>query len=92
MLKIINQEHYDKVVAEVKDKGLMTALQIQLDYLQSYGCAEDPEKCIVELGYDFAPLSFGIAFLFKQADGSYKFFMNGGLIFHECSQSWSVHT
>lgn len=93
MLKIINQEHYDKVVTLAKEKGLMAKLKTQLDYLAGYGCSdEDPEKCITEIGYDFAEMSFSVAFMFKQKDGSYKFFMNGGLIFHEYCQDWSVHT
>ena len=93
MLKIINKEHYNKVTAEARARGIYSKLKIQLEYLRNYGCSDEkPDNAVVELGYDFASMSFSVVFLFKQKDGGYKFFMNGGLVFHEHDQDWSVHT
>jgi len=44
------------------------------------------------LSYDFAPYSFYFNVQIRDADGAWKFAMNGGLIFHKSDETWSVHT
>ena len=94
MLKIVNQEHYNKVTAEATRLGLMPDLQEQLDYLAIYACHRLPDDVVVELGYDFAPLSFSLLWLRKNKSGEYVPWFNGGLIFHPgaagVDQSFSV--
>lgn len=107
-LKITNEEHYNKVLAEVKELDkkyegkfeLMKKLEEQFDYLRNYGGSDEWE---VHLGYDWAELSFSIAW-FRDS----KCLMHGGLIFHSGAgfndgsfsveigapkgPHWSVHT
>jgi hypothetical protein len=45
------------------------------------------------LSHDFAPHSFQFCVQTRDADGAWKFAMNGGLIFHDYEGGqWSVHT
>lgn len=90
MLKITNKEHYDKTWAEAESNGSLDDLIEQLEYLHVYGGIKDPEKYRVSLGYDWA--GFGVVWEMRNGDDEYKFFMNGGLIYHESDGRWSVHT
>jgi len=87
MLKIENQEHFDKVKAFAESTGRMTQLQSKLDYLDTYG---DNTQCV--LGYDFAPHSFSFLMMKRDKQGEYQPWFNGGLIFHSTADCWNVHT
>ncbi len=41
---------------------------------------------------DFAAFSFGFSVQVQDRDGSWRFAMNGGIIFHERDAEWGVHT
>ena len=108
MLNIVNNEHYDAVVAQAAQLGLMPELQAQLDYLAGYACHDAPDHTRCDLHYDFAPLSFAFTMHVLDDAGKYKRWFIGGLIFHPgatgtdrslsvelCPQRqphWSVHT
>lgn len=74
-------------------------LAAQLVYLAEYGTSlgegkTDPTRCRVKLWphrYNDAP-GFDIVWEFKNKHGGYDYFMNGGLVFFESDNSWSVHT
>ncbi len=82
MLKIDDQEHFDKVVVFAKSTNRMEQLQEKLDYLDTYADHEQKglTKCV--LGYDFAPYSFSFLMMKKDSNGEYQHYFNGGLIFH----------
>jgi hypothetical protein len=97
MIEIADQEYYDKVIAQVKERNLMEKLQEKLDYLASYangpGCLYDKlegkdTKCV--LCPDFAPMSFSFVMYFKLPMGDWEPWFQGGLIFHE-KGSLGVH-
>ncbi len=82
MLKIDNQEHFDKVKAFAKSTGRMEQLQQKLDYLGTYADHEKEglTKCV--LSSDWAPYSFSFLMMKKDTAGEYQPWFNGGLIFH----------
>jgi hypothetical protein len=91
MLKITNKEHHKKMMEEALKNGSYDELSKQLKYLHLYGGLEDPNKFVVELGYD--PSGYGIIWrIWSEAKKEHEFFMNGGLIYFERDNSWSVHT
>ena len=104
MLVIDNKEHFEKMVSESKENGSwsdekkeINSLKANLAYLDNYGCNveyDDPEfdrsKIKVHLGYDWT--GFSIYWTRRDKEGEYQMWMNGGLIYHETSNSWSVHT
>jgi hypothetical protein len=96
MLRIIDREHYDKVRSFAEQHGCLESFQNRVGYLTTYGChtddGTDMSRARVNLGWDFAPNSFGFAIEFRQEDGTYKHFMSGGMIFHEADKAWSIHT
>lgn len=93
MLQITNQTYFDEVAAEAAQLGIRDRLDAKLEYLKCYGwkhnadgnevsndgSADDSYR--VELGYDFARLSFGILWMQRGEDGEFSLAMNGGLIF-----------
>lgn len=81
MLNIANQEHYDKVKAFAESIGAMDELQKQLDYLGGYACHDSPTDTKCNLFSDFARGSFAFTMEKHVADGSYKYWFNGGLIY-----------
>lgn len=85
MLLIENQSHYDEVVAFAKANNLFDtdepgALKRRLDYLESYG--GESQTVRARLFKDFAPYSFGFVLEKKSADGEWKHWFTGGLLFH----------
>ena len=82
MLKIQNQEHYDRVIEFAEKAGRMEQLQERLDYLDTYAEHGDRGKTQCVLGYDWAPYSFNFTMLVRGDNGEYKHWFNGGLIFH----------
>ena len=92
MLKVINAEHYEKELVKARENGSIENLEERLEYLNQYsvGGHADPERTIVELGWDFA--GFSLLWKIRQEDGEYKPWINGGLIYHDSDNSWSVHT
>lgn len=76
-------KYYHAVRAEAESRGLLDKFKARMAYLEHYGCSkEKPDNAMVVLWKDFAPLSFSVLIKFKQADGTYKDFMDGALIFH----------
>jgi hypothetical protein len=83
MISVCCQDHFDRIVAEAQERGLMADLQAKLDYLGMYGCHEDKEYTRCKLYYDFAPLSFAFAMEKRDTpEAEYQYWFNGGLIFH----------
>jgi len=104
MIEISNVDYFSDVVVEATKRGLLHKLLRQLNYLNCYGTKRnaygedvsnnggEDDSMRVELGYDFAQMSFGIAWKKLDKDGKWQVWMVGGLIFHESSQDWSCHT
>jgi hypothetical protein len=92
MIEIVDQEYFDEVKQFAETTGRGEQLQKKLNYLDTYAENGDrgATRCI--LGKDFAPHSF--AFLIQKRDdsGEYKYWFNGGLIFHSDHNRWGVHT
>lgn len=96
MLVIGNEEHFKKVKKWAEENGHKEKFDKWMKWAREYGCRKsddsiDESLCRVTLYYDFAPNSFGFNIEFLK-DGGYRFFMNGGLIWHKGSQDWSAHT
>lgn len=107
MLDVRCDEHLALVKAEASKLGIRKNLEDNLRYLETYACQVEDDgppalcsyhptrleltraKCV--LMSDRSPLSFYFE-LFIRKDGEYRFWMNGGLIFHQDSKEWSVHT
>lgn len=96
-MKILCQEHYDKVVQYAKEIG-DTSLDNCLKRLEQW--ENNPNcPCEIELYRDFAPHSFG----FRECNPDGKTGIVGGLIYHgnpdrsysvllEPFHGWSIHT
>lgn len=96
-MKIMCQEHYDKVVQyakEIGDKSLNDCLEGLKKWEENPNC-----KCEIELYWDFAPHSF----FFKQRYENGNVGIEGGLLYHgkpdesfavimEPFHGWSIHT
>ena len=77
------KEYFAEVKQFARDNRLVEAFDRDILRLHLYGCSwEDPDRCRVVLGRDFAPYSFTMVIEMRQADGSYKMLFNGGVIFH----------
>jgi len=83
VLKIIDLNYYNRVVAFADKTGQREALNARLDYLRTYADPDEKGLCVVELSPDFAPASF---YLLWQKNG--KTWMNGGLIYHGDQTGW----
>lgn len=104
MIEVTNPDYFAGVLAEAAKRGLLHKLLQQLQYLNCYGnknnrfneeVSNDGRECDttrVELGYDFAEMSFSILWKRMSKSGEWEAWMNGGLIFHEASENWSCHT
>lgn len=73
-LQILDQEYFDEVLTVAAEKGSLSQLHEQLDFLENYG---GEGQSICKLGRDFAPYSF--SFAMYRRDG--RFWFNGGLIY-----------
>lgn len=83
------QKQIDKVCAFADSIGKRASFEdalTRIAYPQFFG--RESRTLVYE---DFAPQSFGFSVQVKVGD-SWKFAMNGGVIFHAASQEWSVHT
>lgn len=86
-------EYFAQVYKWAKEIGKREKFERWLDYLRTFGNSEEnPERHKCVLTKDFAPQSFLISFQRVEPDGSYREYMNGGLIYHDASGDWSVHT
>jgi hypothetical protein len=75
--------YYRSVRSKAQEMHLEQELNNQLLYLHLYGCDwDDPGQIRVSLAKDFAPMSFSVVWERRQSDGSYKYMLNGGLVFH----------
>ena len=80
MLEIKCPEFVEKALAVSEERGLN--LQEKLDYLAAFCDKDGDGETRCTLYSDSSPLSFGFSWEKRNADGSYKPWMNGGLIFH----------
>lgn len=118
MLCIQDQEYFDSVMEFARTVGMAEQLQEQLDYLANFACRDekgvcDPCRTRCKLFPDRPvgwhephPHNFYFVMERRQPDGSYKFWFDGGLIFHGLpghyeqggsvqlvpSPGWTVHT
>ena len=87
MLEVCCPERLEKARAFAKALGVEDNLQSRLDYLAAYACQDqdghiDPKLTKCCLGADFAPHSFYFKMHRLLPDGTYKFWFDGGLIYH----------
>ena len=76
------EAYLSEVRAQADKLGLREKLEKQLTFLGNYANHQGSCEHRTVLYKDFAPLSFGFNIETKQADGTWKFWFNGGLIFH----------
>ena len=79
------QAYVDEVKKFAEESGRASQLREKLNVLAQFGCprdGKDPEQCICTLSRDFAPHSFSWVVERRQKDGTYKYWINGGLILH----------
>ena len=87
MLEISCPERLEEARAFARALSVEDNLQSRLDYLAAYACQGqdgriDPKLTKCCLGADFAPHSFYFKMHRLQPDGTYKFWFDGGLIYH----------
>lgn len=74
-------------------KGIAADFENKWDYLQNMGTTFFGRPSRVRVTCDFAPHSFYFVIDTERKDKSgWDFAMNGGLIWHENSNEWSIHT
>ena len=90
MLMIRCNEHFHKVVSELQDNPeALKSLINKIAYLTYYG----EGKFYCELYSDFNPLDFSFSvYNLDKNDNKDAFRFNGGLIYHEHSNSYGIHT
>ncbi|HEY9664542.1 MAG TPA: hypothetical protein V6C65_39380, partial [Allocoleopsis sp.] len=89
-LEICCPEYFAQVVAQAKEMGLEEDLKEKLEYLRNYS---DRYWYRCRLYQDFAPMSFTWSGEFKETeDGEWKQMIYAGLIFHQSSQEWGIHS
>ena len=82
------EDYMREVKLAAKASGQLENLEERLAYLATYACnmddpeEGDPERTRCKLFKDFSPLSFVFHMEQRQANGEYKFWFNGGLIYH----------
>jgi len=84
---ILDRFGLEEAKALAKTLGVEDNLQPRLDYLAAYACQDqdghiDPKLTKCYLGADFAPHSFYFKMHRLLPDGTYKFWFDGGLIYH----------
>lgn len=86
MLKIESRKQMDDSQELAKKTGTFDQLLKMLLYLACWGS----EETVVHVGADI-PYSAGfISWYAERGDG--KVFYNGGLVFHESCNEWSIHS
>ena len=96
MLRIINKEEHEQIVKSLNEKG-ENRLNRQLAYLLTYA---DPGKSRDEMApirvflfADFKGMGYGVVWERLNPDTfTYDYWMNGGLVYFESDNTWSVHT
>ena len=91
-LDILCPEHYEAVLKEAADRGLLDKFNAIVDRMcvnfASHRCWY---RC--RLTKDYAPMSFGwIPQTRDEEHGEWRNMFVGGLIFHESLQDWGTHT
>ena len=82
MLSIENIQYFTQVKDFAKRKGLLNQLEEHLMHLDTYAEHGNRGKTRCSLFKDFAPYSFRFFVLKKDENDNYKFWFNGGLIYH----------
>lgn len=94
-------EYYNEVEKFARENGVKEKFGEVMTYLINYACRYtddngeekyDPLRNRCTLYRDFCPNSFTFVMEKRQEDGSYKAWMNGGVIYDERGKEWSVHT
>lgn len=96
MITIMDQAHYDRVVAFAVATNQMSKFQKVLDYLNTYSAASNPDGTRrtdgsnVKLWRDFAPASFALLVEKRRETGTGEWYtlFNGGLIYHGNTAGW----
>ena len=102
---IRNRDHFRRVVREARERGLYPSLSQKLHLMQDWGRGRSDKETTVNLGYDFAPMSFGFSLV---NPGCEEPCIIGGVIFHpgasqpdssmavelapQAEPHWSIHT
>lgn len=81
MLKVQNQDYFNKVKLFAEKRGLAEQLQNKLDYLDTYAEHGDRGATICYLYSDFAPQSFEFEMMKRNDKGDYEHWFSGGLIY-----------
>jgi len=87
MLIIHDTVHSEKVRAFAQENDITDKLQLRLDYLAKY--SDRHTRC--HLYPDSSPNSWEFT-MEVQEDGEWRYWFNGGLIYHEAEKGWGVHT
>ena len=89
MLIVQCEEYLEAVKQYAREHGALEQLEAKLAYLGSYG---KNTECY--LFQDFAPNSFEFVVMRpdNEQPGTWARWFNGGLIYWDKSNSWSVHT
>ena len=82
MLKIDDDKYFEKVKEFAEKNGLLKQLEERLKYLDTYAEHNERGKTKCLLFKDFAPYSFQFVIQKKDKNDNYKYWFNGGLIFH----------
>ncbi len=78
------RSRFEAAKAHARRIGLRTQFARQLNYLRTYAEHDitSTPRTRVTLHTDFAPHSFSIIWERRDSDGKWKYWFNGGLIFH----------
>ena len=85
------RKHFHDVAVFAKGNARRHAsFRQRVQYLNSYGSAQGKTRCV--LYKDFAPYSFTFDLYRCLPSGEERHLFYGGLIYHEASDEWGVHT
>ena len=75
--------YLDEVQRTADAMGIRKKLDERLEWLAAYACHDgDMAATRCKLYKDFAPLSFEFRMERREPDGSYRYWFNGGVIYH----------
>lgn len=91
------RQYLDSLPDDPEGRRVRRSFRKQYAYLNEYGGvdSEGNRRFRVHLsngGIGLGDMVFNVWWELRRADGTYKSFTVGGLVFHESDKSWSVHT